>query len=298
MFIRRLPEFDYHAPASVADALDQLSRYGEKCRVFAGGTDVLIAMKKREVVPEHFISLKGIEDLKGIHHSELEGLKIGGAVTIGDLERSEVVKGQFPVLWDAVKVMAAPPVRNLGTIGGNLCSAAPSADTAPPLIALGASVKLVSTGGERTVLVEDFFAGPGKSVLKPDEILTEVLIPNPPQDSGGAYMKLMRRSAMDLALVGVAAQVRLDRDTKVCKEIRIALGAVAPTPMRASKAESILIEKEINEKSAAEAAEVASQEALPITDVRATKEYRTEMIKVLTKRVVEKAGRRIEENTN
>ena len=293
MFIRRLPQFEYHAPSTIAEALDQISLYGDKSKVIAGGTDLLVSMKKREAMPEHLINLKEIEALKGITYDETEGIKIGAFTTIGDIARAEVVKAKFRPLWDAVKVMAAQQVRNLGTIGGNLCSAVPSADTAPPLMALGASLKLTGVIHERVVQVEDFFKAPGESVLKPEEILTEILIPNLPDNSGGAYIKLMRRNAMDLALVGVAAWLRLDG--KTCIEARIALGAVAPTPIRAHTTESVLTHKDVDEDLIEEAGKKASQEAKPIDDIRASKAYRKEMIKVLTKRAIKKACERINE---
>lgn len=295
MFIRRLPKFEYHIPLTIAEALNQISQYGEKGKVFAGGTDLLVSMKKREVVPEHLINLKDVGELKGIKYDKAEGITIGALTTIGDIERSDIVRGKFRPLWDAVKVMAAPQVRNLGTIGGNLCSAVPSADTAPPLIALGASLKLTGIDKERKVPVEDFFKGPGESVLKPDEILTEIFIPNLPEKSGGAYIKMMRRNAMDLALVGVAVYMRLDEKGKACKDARIALGAVAPTPIRAPGAERTLINKNVDENLAEEAGKIASQEASPISDIRASKEYRREMVRVLTKRAVMTACKRINE---
>jgi len=292
MFIRRLPKFEYHLATSVAEALDLLSQHVKTSEIFAGGTDLLVSMKKREVAPEHLINIKGIKELKEIHFDDKEGLKIGALVTIGELERSEIVKEKFCILWDAVNVMAAPQVRNLGTIGGNLCSAVPSADTAPPLIALGASVQLSGKNVDRMVLVEDFFDGPGKSVLKHDEILTEVVIPNTSKNSGGAYFKLMRRNAMDLAIVGAAVSLRLDEDKKVCREAKIALGAVAPIPIRALRAQEILMNKEIDEDVAEEAGRVASQEALPIGDIRATESYRRAMVGVLTKRAIMEAYKR------
>lgn len=295
MFIRRLPKFEYHTPSSIEEALDQISLYGDKCKVIAGGTDLLLSMKKREATPEHLINLKGMKSLKGIIYDEADGIKIGALTTIGDLYRDEVVRRKFHVLWDAVKMMAGQQVRNLGTIGGNLCSAAPSADTAPPLIALGALLKLTGPANVRNVEAEDFFKGPGETILKPDEILTEILISNLPENSGGAYFKLMRRNAMDLALVGVAVFLRLDEKGKTCREVRIALGAVAPTPIRATTAESVLIHKDLEDGLITEAGKKASQDAKPIDDIRASKAYRTEMIKVLTKRAVLTAYRRIKE---
>jgi carbon-monoxide dehydrogenase medium subunit len=295
MFLKRLPKFEYHAPTSLPEALDHLSQYGDKGKVFAGGTDLLIAMKKRETIPEHLINLKGVEALGGIKYDEKKGLKMGGLVTLGELERSKVVKEKFSSLWDAVNVIAAPQIRNLGTIGGNLCSAVPSADTIPPLMALGATVTLIGKNQERTVLVEDFFEGPGDSVLQPDEVLTEVFIPKPRENSGGVYFKLMRRGAMDLALVGVAVHLTLSGDKKVCKEARIALGAVAPTAFRALKAEEVLMNKEIDEDLATQAGNVASQEARPISDIRASEDYRREMVGVLTKKAVMEAYKRVNE---
>jgi len=293
MFIRRVPKFDYHAPTSLPEALDLLAKYGERATVLAGGTDVIVAMKRREKVPENLINLKGIGALRGIEDHGGDGIRIGGLTSLGELERSRVLAERLPILWDAVKAMAAPQVRNIATIGGNLCSAVPSADTAPPLIALGASVKLAGSRGERRVLLEEFFVGPGESVLRSDEILVEVWIPGQEPHSNGAYFKLMRRNALDLALVGVAAYLTLDGKKGICKGARIALGAVAPTPIRAPGAEKTLLHKEIDEERAREAGEAASQEASPIGDIRASREYRTEMIKVLTRKAVEKAHERI-----
>jgi len=293
MFIKRLPKFVYHVPKSVSEALDLLTKYGETAKVFAGGTDLLVSMKKREIAPEHLINLKGIAELKGIHHDPREGIRIGALVTLEEIEHSKIVKDKFCVLWDAVNVMASSQVRSLGTIGGNLCSAVPSADTAPPLIALGASVKMVGIHGERSVLVENFFRGPKESVLQRNELLTQILLPNPPQRSSGAYLKLMRRSALDLAIVGVAAFLRLDPNKQICSDARIALGAVAPTPIRAPMAEEILIHKEIDEVLAGVAGKVASMVCRPIDDIRSSLEYRCNMVEVLTKRAVMDAYRRI-----
>jgi CO/xanthine dehydrogenase FAD-binding subunit len=292
MFIKRLPRFEYHAPTSLPEALDLLAKYDGKGRVLAGGTDLLVSMKKREVLPEHLISLKVIAELKGIH-DEKEGMKIGALVTLGEIEHSKMIQDKFRVLWDAAQVMASRQIRNLGTIGGNLCSAAPSADTAPPLIVLDASVEIISPNGKRKVSVEKFFKGPGESVLKPGEILTQIMIPNPPKKSSGAYFKLMRRAAMDLAQVGVAACLSLDSGKKTCTGARIALGAVGLTPIRALKAEQILLNREMNETVGKEAGKIAAEEANPRSSMRASKEYRREMIEVLTKRAVMEAYDRI-----
>ena len=292
MFIKRLPKFEYHAPTSLPQALDFLAKYDGKGSVLAGGTDLLVSMKKREILPEHLISLKEIAELKGIH-DEKEGMKIGALVTLGEIEHSKMIQDKFRVLWDAAQVMASPQIRNLGTIGGNLCSAAPSADTAPPLIVLDASVEIISSKGKRKVLVENFFKGPGESVLKSGEILTHILIPRPLEKSSGAYLKLMRRAAMDLAQVGIAACLSFDSEKRICRGARIALGAVGLTPIRALKAEQILLDREVNERVGKEAGKIAAQEANPRSSLRASKEYRREMIEVLTKRAVMTAYHRI-----
>ena len=292
MFIKRLPKFTYHMPTSISEALNLLTEHGEEGKVFAGGTDLLVSMKKREVVPEHLINLKGIAGLKGIQYDPKEGIRIGALVTLEEIRHSEMVKDKLCALWDAVNMMASPQVRSLGTIGGNLCGAVPSADTAPPLIALRAFVKMEGVRGERSLPLEDFFKGPKESVLQRNEILTEVFIPNPSQESSGTYLKLMRRNAMDLALVGVAACLRIDSGG-VCKEARIALGAVAPTPIRAVEAEKVLINKKVGEALAEEAGKAASLVCRPISDIRSSLEYRCSMVEVLTKRAVMDAYRRI-----
>jgi CO/xanthine dehydrogenase FAD-binding subunit len=292
MFIKRLPKFEYHTPTSLPEALDLLAKYDGKGAVLAGGTDLLVSMKKREVLPEHLISLKGIVELKGIH-DEKEGIKIGALVTLGEIERSKTIQDKFRVLWDAAQVMASRQIRNLGTIGGNLCSAAPSADTAPPLIVLDASVEIISPNGKRKMLVENFFKGPGESDLKPGEILAQIMIPNSLKKGSGAYFKLMRRAAMDLAQVGVAACLSFDSEKKTCTRARIALGAVGLTPIRALRAEQILLNKELNETLGKEAGKIAAEEGNPRSSIRASKEYRREMIEVLTKRAVMAAYNRI-----
>jgi len=293
MFIKRLPDFQHHAPASLSEALGLLTRHGGKAEVYAGGTDLLVAMKKREKTPEHLIDLKKIGEMKGIHPDGKKGVRIGALTTLGELERSTLIQEQFTILWDAVTMMASPQVRSLGTLGGNLCSAVPSADTAPPLIALGASVKMVEPRGEREVLLEDFFRGPKESVLQKNELMKEVFIPQPSDFASGKYIKLMRREAMDLALVGVAACLTMESRGKICKDARIALGAVAPTPIRVPQAEEALINREIDEVRAKEAGKAASVVCRPIGDIRSSLAYRCSMVEVLTKRAILEAYRRI-----
>jgi len=286
MFIRRLPKFAHHAPVTITEVLDLLARWGGQARVFAGGTDLFPAMKKREQTPGHLISLKGIADLSGISIDD-RGIRIGALTTLGEIERSPFIGQHLPILRQAMKLMASPQIRTLATIGGNICNAVPSADSVPPLIALQATVKMVGADGKRNVFVEDFFRGPKESVLREGEILTEILIPKPHPRSGGAYLKLMRRSAMELALVGVAAYLHIEETQKICTGARIALGAAAPTPVRAPAAEALLVHREINEARAKEAARAAAQDCCPRSNsIRASVHYRRAMVEVLTKRAI------------
>jgi carbon-monoxide dehydrogenase medium subunit len=278
---------EYLAPKTLEEACSLLTRHKEKARVLAGGTDLLPEIKRRELAAQYLIGLKGIPGLDYISYAPSQGLRIGALATLGAIADSSVVQERFDILAQAVRSMASPQIRNLGTVVGNLCHAAPSADTAPPLIALGANLRLVSPRGERVVPVEDFFIGPSQTVLQDDELVAELQIPEPPPHSGGVYLKLTRRRAMDLALVGVAALLTLEGG--MCRDVRIALGAVAPTPIRATRAEDMLRRKRLEEGLLEEAARLAGEEARPISDIRSSAEYRREMVRVLTRRSLEGA---------
>ena len=284
-FYRRLPRLDYTRPASLDEALSFLSQYKDRAKAFAGGTDLIPAVKRRELpTPAFFVDLKGIPGLDRITYDTSTGLSIGAVASITSVERSALVREHCPMLAQAVTTLASPQVRNRGTITGNICSAVPSADTAPSLLVLEAKLKLVSSRGTRVVPVVEFFSGPRKTILADDEIVTEIHIPPSPPKSKGIYLKLSPRKSMDLAVVGVAAFVTLNGD--VCKEGRIALGAVAPTPVRARKAESALVGKKLTAETIEEVARTASRECSPIDDHRASAEYRCDMVYVLTRRAL------------
>ncbi len=284
IFYRRLPQFDYIAPKTLDDALKALNTHKESSRLLAGGTDFIPQVKKREIkAPAYVIDLKGIEGLNKISY-DAEGLHIGPLVTINSIAQSAKVRQHYPILVQTALNMASPQVRNRGTFAGNICSAVPSADSAPPLLALGASVKIGNTRTERIVPMENFFLGPRSTVLKPNEILLEITIPKPSTGSQGIYLKLSPRHSMDLAVVGVAA-VGVCKNG-ICKDIKMALGAVAPTPMRALIAESVLQGKTITPGLINEVAKRAATECNPIDDHRASKEYRRDMVYVLTKRAL------------
>jgi CO/xanthine dehydrogenase FAD-binding subunit len=284
-FHRRLPKFDYLEPNTMDEALSLLSQYKGRAKVMAGGTDLLPKLKEREIeAPEVIIDLKGLPDLNTIEYDEVEGLSLGALVTIHAVETSPIVQDRFGVLFQAVESMASAQVRNRGTIAGNLCNAVPSADTAPALLALEARLRLKSQKGERVVNVEDFFTGPGETLLTDEEMLQEIRVPNLPPHGRGTYLKLSPRRSMDLAVVGVAAVVIVE--DQICSDIRIALGAVAPTPIRARRAESVARGQKLNDEVIAKAARVASEECRPISDHRASAEYRCNMVEVLTRRAI------------
>jgi CO/xanthine dehydrogenase FAD-binding subunit len=279
----------YFLPESVEEAISLLMKYGDKAKVISGGTDLLVQMKRGVILPDYLISINKIPDLDYIKYDQTGGLRIGVLTTIGVIANSPLVQGKFGVLAQGAGLLGTPAIKNQGTIGGNLCNAAPSADIAPPLIVLGALAKFTGTDGERTVPVEDFFVGPGTTIMKHHQLLLEIQIPNPRLHSGGAYIKQTRGRGADLAVVGVAAFVVMERGT--IDDVRIALGAVASTPIRAKKAEGILKGMRPNDKLLDEVSQAASNESKPIDDVRSSADYRRRLVAVLTKRAVLEAVR-------
>lgn len=275
-------DFDYFEPRTVDEAVSLLVRYGEAAEIIAGGTDLLIRMQMGTRRPRYIINLKAIPGLDYIDCGD--EIRIGATTTLRTIATSPGLSKKCPPIVDVAQQFASITIANMGTLGGNLCNASPAADTAAPLITLSAGVKIAGPDGSRTVPVEDFFTGPGKTVMKPDELLTEVQIPVPPADAKWAYIKYGIRSVSDLAITSVAALVNIENG--IFRDARIALGAVAPTPIRAKKVEEALKGKDANEENIDKAAELVTQECYPISDVRASAEYRTQMSYVLTKRAL------------
>lgn len=274
--------FGYLEPLNVEEAISLLVKYEGEAKVLAGGTDLIVQMRKKMVRPKYIIDIGCLPGLDYINYDEKEGLKIGALTTISALERSSEIKQKYPVISQAASKLGCVAVRNVATLGGNLCNASPSADMIPALIGLSATIKTLGPGGEKKNLLENFFIGPGKTMLERGELMTEIQVPLPPLRTGGVYLKHGIRKAIDLAIVGVAAIISLDSNESV-KEAKIVLGAVAPTPIRAPKAEEFLKDKFIDEELINKCAELASKEACPISDVRASVEYRREMVKVFTR---------------
>jgi len=284
-------KFKHLEPKTIKEAIFLLSRHKEAAKVIAGGTDLITQLKKGAELPRYIINIKGIPNQDSITYDEREGLRIGALATIHSIEVSPVIRQKFGVLAQAASELGTSQVRNCATIGGNLCNAAPSAETAPALIVLEARLKIAGAGGERTVPIEDFFTGPGQTVLHPDEILSEIQVPNPLPRSGGVYIKQTVRKALDLATVGVAVITRLDGD--IIRDVKIALGAVAPTPIRARKAETIIREQKLDDALLDEAGLVASEEASPIDDVRSSADYRRKIIRALVRRAIRQAAEQL-----
>jgi CO/xanthine dehydrogenase FAD-binding subunit len=284
-FYRRLPKIDYIRPGSIDEILDLLLNNNGRYRVYAGGTDLIPKLKGRTMSPpETIVDLKGIPDLDYIDYDERYGLRIGALATIRSIETSPIVREKYPLLSQAAGSMASIQVRNRGTIAGNICNAVPSADSAPPLLALEARLVCLSKKGERILMIDEFFIGPNKTALEPDEILREIQIPALPENSRGVFIKLSPRSRMDLAVVNAA--VLCAKENGLFKTIRIGLGAVAPTPIRARKAEELLEGAKPDDKTILNAAKTASAESKPIDDHRASAEYRKLMVEVLVRRAI------------
>jgi CO/xanthine dehydrogenase FAD-binding subunit len=285
IFYRRLPRFTYIRPRTVEEALSLLDEHRETAKLLAGGTDLLPQLKGRQVdLPRYVIDLKGIAGLDGVTYDDRTGLTIGALATMSAIAESAVLRDLCPLLIQTALCMASPQVRNRGTFAGNICSAIPSADSAPSLLALEARVRLKGRRGERIVALDQFFTGPRKTVIGPDEILTSIEVPEPAPASRNVYLKLSPRHAMDLAVVGVA--VTGTSREGVCEDVRIAVGAVAPTPLRAPVAEALLRGQKITAEIIDEAARNTVTQCDPIDDHRASREYRCDMVHVMTRRAL------------
>jgi carbon-monoxide dehydrogenase medium subunit len=279
--------FEYFEPDTLSEAVSLLSRYNGQASIFAGGTDLLVEIKEHLRTPDYVINIKKIPGMDHLTFSDSNGLRIGSLATVRTVETSAIVVEKYAGLAQAARELGSIQVRNRATVAGNICRASPSADTLPPLIADGATVKLFGPAGERVVLLEEFFTGPGQTILARDEILVEIAVPSPLPHTGKVYIKHGRRKAMELATVGVAVALTLTGG--VCEEIRIVLGAVAPTPIRARQAEKILRGKVVDTAAISRAALAARAESRPISDVRSSAEYRREMVRVQTKRAITEA---------
>ena len=289
-----LPRFDFHEPATIEEACRIMTELGQEAKPLAGGTDLIVNMKKKILSPAHLVSLSRLEDLKQMRPSN-GGVRIGAGITVSELAESKEIENLFNALSTGARGLGSPLIRNLATIGGNLVSARPAADLPPPLMAYGADIILKTHAGERSIPLEDLFLGPGETVIEPHEILTEIHINNPPPHSGAAYYKLGVREALEISLVNVAAFISLDDDDSI-KEARIVLGSVAPTPIRSHSAEKVLLGERPTSTLFTQAGKAASKECRPIDDFRASAAYKRAMVEVLTSRTLNMAFKEAKEH--
>ena len=276
--------FEYFAPRSLAEATEVLAKYQGEARTVAGGTDLLLKMKAGRLSPKAIVNIKRVPELRGLTFNS--HLTLGALTTLEEIKQSSMIRERYPALSDAAATMASVQIRNLATVGGNLCNAAPSADLAPILIALNAAARLAGFKGERRIPLEDFFTGPGTTVLAPGELLVSLEVPPPAGPS--VYLKHSPREHMDIAVVGIGLALRgYNPLSQECAEPRVVLGAVAPVPLRARRAEAELTGGPLAAERIDRAAKIAAEEAKPIDDVRGSAWYRRRMVAVLTRRGLE-----------
>ncbi len=285
-----LPKFEYFAPESLHEAQQLLVDKGEGAHLLAGGTDLLVKMNHGLLKPAAVIALKRIKGLEEIVFDPKEGLKIGATTLLANVATHPEILEHYPAVAAAALETANVQIRNMGTVAGNLCNAAPSADNAPTLLAMNAQAVINGAKGERRLPLDQFFKGPGVNALDSGEILTAILVPAPGLGSGVSYQHISARGKVDISAVCVGAMVRMADD--ICRDVRIFLGAVAPIPMRAEKAEAKVLGEKLTQEIIEAAGVAAFEESQPITDVRSSAEYRKKMVAVLTRRALTEARNR------
>lgn len=290
-----LQDFEYVAPKSLDEALRLLAEKGPTARAMAGGTDILVQLRAGRFTIDRLVDVKYVPELTQVSCSPTAGLDLGAAVPCYRIYEDKTIARLYPCLIDSASIIGGIQIQGRATVGGNLCNAAPSGDSIPSLIVLGATCVIAGPKGQRTIPVEEFCTGPGRNQLKDGEVLLSLRLPAPKPRSGAHYLRFTPRNEMDIAVVGVGASVVLDQSRQRIESARIALGAVGPTPIYAKDASLLLAGKEAGEGSFAEAAEAAKLSARPIDDMRGTAQQRTHLVGVLTKRALRKAVARAKE---
>ena len=280
--------FQYHTPHSLEEAFDLLGAHGDDAHIIAGGTALVLFMKQRLVQPGHLLSLQKIPGLDGIADTD-EGIRIGAMCTHRAVETSSLLRETVPLLGQTYRHVATPRIRNMATVGGGLVHADPNLDPPPSLIALGASVVLASASGERRLPVEEFFLDYYETAIQPGEIVTEVIVPHPMPGSGSSFIKFLPRTADDYATVAAAALLTLADNDATCQDVRIGLGSVGTTPVRAREAEAVLRGRTITPELLREAAGAVEGEVDPLDDFRGSAGYKRQMARVFTRRALEQA---------
>jgi aerobic carbon-monoxide dehydrogenase medium subunit len=271
-------------PQTIDEAIELCSRYRDKAVLMGGGTDLVVQIKKKTLSPEILISLEKVKELGFIRFDQKNGVTIGAMATVEAIEKSELIRKEAGVLSAAAATLGNPLIRKSATIGGNLCNASPSADLAPACLVLDVRLEISGANGNKSIPVHEFFTGPRTSVLASDELLTRIVVPIQPRHTGAVYLKSTRSKGADLALVGVAVRTTVMDDT--IRDIRIALGAVAPTPIRARQAEDAIRGRKIDDPALEECCGLACSEASCISDVRCEADYREALIPILIRRAM------------
>ncbi len=287
-----MKDFTYLAPSTIAEAVTLLAEHQGKTKILAGGTDLMLLMQDGVFTPDYVVDVTNIPELTALRFDAASGLTVGAATPLRRIETDRLVLEKYPHLAKAASEIGSVQIRNRATPGGNICTATPSGDILPALVSLQATVRLASVRGERTLLLENFFTGPRRTLIAPDELLVDLQIPAPAPFTSGVYIKLDTRPQMDLAIVGVATTVSLVPGDSTIKNVTICLGAVAPTPIRVPEAEALLTGHVLTEDLLAQAGQAAARAARPISDVRASAEYRREQCDLMTRRALRQAVER------
>ncbi|MBI4199929.1 MAG: xanthine dehydrogenase family protein subunit M [Chloroflexi bacterium] len=278
--------FTYAAPQSLQEALDLLAKANGTVRPLVGGTDLIDQLRQRRKTADVVLDIKRIPEMHRLEYVAREGLHVGAAVSCADTAAFAAVRELYPAIRASCLLVGSVQIQNRASIAGNVCNSAPSADTVPPLVTLDARAAIVGPRGRREVPLEEFFTGPGQNVLRGDELLLEIVVPPPAPHSSNHYLRFIPRNEMDIAVAGVSSLVALRPRGRICARARIALAAVAPTPVRAKAAEAVLEGHVVTSELIEAAAEKAVEACRPITDVRGSAEYRKELVKVLTRRTL------------
>jgi carbon-monoxide dehydrogenase medium subunit len=281
--------FDYVAPSSVQEAVAVLAKHGPAARVLAGGTDIIIQAREGRRDVAVMVDVKGIAEATQLTHNSDGSLRIGAATSCSRIYNDAGIKQRFPALVDSASIIGSVQIQSRASLGGNLCNSGPAGDSIPTLIVLGAACEITGPNGSRTVPVEQFCTGPGRNVLQNGEMLVSLLFPAPAAKSGAAFERFIPRNEMDIAVANAAANVTLSADEQTFQSARIAIGAVAPTPLYVEAAGAALAGQPVNEATIAKACAAAQAAASPITDMRGTIEQRKHLVGVLVKRTINTA---------
>ena len=293
-----MKDFQYAAPTTIQDATSLLTEHGSGARILAGGTDIIVQLREGLCAADIVVDIKKIPELSECRYSDESGLYLGAAVTCCDIYEDAELAGRYGALADSTHIIGGWQIQSRASVGGNLCNASPAADTIPALIALNAEAQVTGPDGQRTIAADAFCTGPGKNSLADGEFVVAIQIPPQSTDMGSAYQRFIPRNEMDIAVAGAASWIQLDASGETIEEARIALAAVAATPVMATEAAESLRGKPATAESFAEAGELAKNAASPISDMRGTAEYRVHLCSVLTQRTLAQALARIQESNS